>query len=78
MITFDGADQPVPGFDGVAGKRPDDRTVEVAFKKGGQVVLTSTHVLSNYGKTRTATVTGVTAEGAPIKNVLVFEKNEKK
>lgn len=73
-VSFDGTDKPAPGYDGVAGKRVDDRTIAVTFKKGGAVVLTETMVLSNYGKTRTDTVAGTTADGTPVQSVLVFEK----
>lgn len=73
-VAFDGTDKPAAPFDGVAGKRVDDRTIAFTFKKGGAAVLTETMVLSNYGKTRTATVSGTTAEGTPVQSVLVFEK----
>jgi hypothetical protein len=43
-------------------------------KKAGQVVLTSTNVVSKDGKTLTITTTGVDEDGRSIHNIAVYDK----
>ena len=75
--NFDGKDYPLTGSqnaDTVLLKRLDARTTERTNKKGEQVVLTVTQVVSQDGKTMTATVKGTNAQGQAVDNVTVWEK----
>jgi hypothetical protein len=76
--NFDGKDYPLTGSalgaDKVSLKRIDARTTERMDKKDGKVVVTIKRVVSADGKTMTATVKGTNAEGKPVNNVAVFEK----
>jgi hypothetical protein len=74
---FDGKDYPVTGVpyaDTVSVKRIDANTIETTMKKGGQVMMTVTAKVSNYGKTRTSTFKGKDAEGHDVLNVVVSDK----
>jgi hypothetical protein len=74
---FDSKDVPSkgnPNADTQAFRKISDRSYEVTAKKGGKVVQTSVVVISADGKTRTNTQTGVTADGKPVKNVLVYDR----
>ena len=74
---FDGKDYPVtgaPNADAVSVKRIDANTIESTMKKGGQVTMTVTSKVSNYGKTRTSTFKGKDAEGHEVHNVVVSDK----
>jgi hypothetical protein len=75
--NFDGKDYPLTGSqnaDKVSLKRIDARTTERTDKKGDTVVLTYTRVVSEDGKTMTVTVKGTNAQGQPVDNIAVFEK----
>jgi hypothetical protein len=74
---FDGKDYPVTGVpyaDTVSVKRIDANTIETTMKKGGQVMMTVTAKVSNYGKTRTSTFKGKDAERHDVLNVVVSDK----
>ena len=74
---FDGKDSPLTGSptaDKTSLKRIDARTTERTNKKGETVVGTITQVLSEDGKTMTATVKGTNAQGQAVNNVTVWEK----
>ena len=74
---FDGKDYPVngiPNADTVALERVDASTIRSTTKKGDQVVMTVTSVISKDGKTRTATFKGKNAEGLDVNNVVVYDK----
>jgi len=74
---FDGKDYPLTGSptaDKTSLKRIDARTTERTNKKGETVVGTITQVLSEDGKTMTATTTGTNAQGQAMNNVTVWEK----
>ena len=74
---YDGKDNPITGSpiaDTVSLKRLDANTTERTDKKAGKVVQTLTRKLSSDGKTATITVKGTDAEGRPINNLAVFEK----
>ncbi len=74
---YDGKDYPitgVPNADTIALERPDAITIRSTLKKGDQVVMTVTSVISNYGKTRTSTFKGKDAEGHDVNNVVVYDK----
>jgi hypothetical protein len=74
---FDGKDYPITGIpnaDTVALERLDASTIRSTTKKGDQVVMTVTSVISKDGKTRTATFKGKNAEGVDVNNVVVYDK----
>jgi hypothetical protein len=74
---FDGKDYPetgIPNVDAVSVKRLKDGSIQSQQKKGGQVVMTITTVVSKDGKTRTATWKGKDAQGRDVNNVVVSEK----
>jgi hypothetical protein len=73
---FDGKEYPyktliVEGM--ISLKRIDDMHTEAVIK-GGKGQTTSHAVISKDGKTRTLTTTGTNAEGKPMKNVAVYDK----
>jgi hypothetical protein len=77
QAKFDGKDYPFtgnPDADVIALKRIDGNTIESVSKLKGKVTLTVRGVVSSDGKTRTLTQTGHNAQGAEVKNVLVFER----
>ena len=74
---YDGKDYPItgmPNVDTVALERPDANTIRSTMKKGDQVVMTVTSVISKDGTTRTSTFKGKNAEGQDVNNVVVFDK----
>ena len=74
---YDGKEYPVTGLpnaDMISAKRIDANTIQTQQKKDGKVVMTITSKLSNDGKTRTATFVGKDAEGHPVQNVVVYDK----
>ncbi len=74
---YDGKDYPYTGsqnVDTVSFKRIDARTIERTNKKGDKVLTTSTQVVSQDGKTITATTKGTNAQGQAVDNVTVWEK----
>jgi hypothetical protein len=78
--AFDGKDNPVKGAPALALnnttalKRIDARTFEAQGKVDGKPTVTTRVVVSADGKTMTATQTGQNAQGQPVKNVIVLEK----
>jgi hypothetical protein len=76
VITFDGKDHPTPSanYEVSAWKRVSANEYEVTRKRTGRVVLTSTHIVSKDGKTMTITTKGVDANGHPIDNIRVYDK----
>ena len=74
---YDGKDYPitgVPNADTVALERLDTSTTRSTIKKGDQVVMTVTSVISKAGKTRTSTFKGKDAQGQDVNNVVVYDK----
>ena len=74
---YDGKDHPITGSpmaDTVSLKRLDANTTERTDKKGGKVTQTLTRKVSSDGKTMTVTYKGTDAEGRPINNLAVLEK----
>jgi hypothetical protein len=74
---YDGKDYPVtgaPNADTVALERPDASTIRSTLKKGNQVVMTVTSVISRDGKMRTSTFKGKDAQGQDVNNVVVYDK----
>ena len=74
---FEGKDYPVTGLpyaETVSVKRIDTNTIQSTLKKAGQVVMTVTSTVSNYGKMRTSTFKGKDAQGRDVNNVVVYDK----
>jgi hypothetical protein len=74
---YDGKDYPitgVPNADTVALERPDASTIRSTIKKGDQVVMTVTSVISKDGTMRTSTFRGKDAQGQEVNNVVVYDK----
>ena len=74
---YDGKDYPITGMpnaDTVALERPDASTMRSTLKKGDQVVMTVTSVISKDGKRRTSTFKGKDAQGQDVNNVVVYDK----
>jgi len=74
---YDGKDYPItgsPNADMVSLKRIDPNTIEQTNKKGGKVVITLTRKIDASGKVMTITGKGTNAEGKPINNTTVYEK----
>jgi len=63
-----------PNADMIAIKRVDDRTLETSWTLKGKPTLMTRSVVSADGKTRTATQTGVNAQGQKVNNTLVYER----
>ena len=76
IINFDGKDHPTASanYDSSAWTRISANKYVVNRKKAGKVVLTSTNVVSDDGKTMTITTKGVGEDGRPIDNVRVYIK----
>lgn len=75
--NYDGKDYPVtgnPDWDAISLKRVNPSNVEFTRKRAGKVVQTGTNVISNDGKTRTITTTGVNGQGQKINNIGVYDK----
>ena len=78
IAKFGGKDTPIsgdPDRDTVAIQKIDDFTLEVVNKKAGKVTTSMKLVVAKDGKSRTNAVTGKTATGADINNILFFDKN---
>jgi hypothetical protein len=75
-ITFDGRDHPTAtvDYDTTAWKRVSATKYEVLRKRAGKIVLTSTNEISSDAKTMTITTKGVNANGQPVSNVRVFDR----
>jgi hypothetical protein len=74
---IDGKDYPLTGSavaTSVSLKQLPDGSVERTDKKDGKVVQTMVRKVSKDGKTLTVTLRGKTAQGAPIENVMVFDR----
>lgn len=77
VSTFDGTAVPWagnPDADTASPKRIDDYTYENVWKKGGKVTMTARATVSKDGKTLTLTQTGTNAQGKPVNNVVVLER----
>ena len=76
VINFDGKDHPTarPNFDSSVWRRISANQYVVNRKKAGKIVLTSTNIVSDDGKTMTITTKGIGEDGRPINNVRVYDK----
>jgi uncharacterized phosphosugar-binding protein len=61
-------------FDAVAVTRVNASTVILSRTKAGKLLQTVTDVVSPDGKTWTATVIGTDANGRPVMDVIVYDK----
>jgi hypothetical protein len=74
---YDGMPHPVAGIpdsDAGAFTRVDAYTIIISYTKVGKLVRTATNVVSQDGKTITATNTGMDASGRPLNNIAVYDK----
>ena len=75
---FDGKDYPATGLpngaDTVSVKRLNNHTIQSSQKKGSQVLMTVTVVVSKDGKTRTSTYEGKDAQGHAVHQVVVYDR----
>ncbi len=77
VARFDGKDARVrgnPNADTLTFRRIDGRSYEAISKKNGKVTITSVVSVSPDGKTRTVVQTGTDAEGRPVKNTIVYDR----
>lgn len=77
QAKYDGKDYPFTGtqnYDAIALKRIDAHTIEGPRKKNGKVVDTARRVVSPDGKTLTLTTKGTNAQGQPVNDVAVFDR----
>jgi hypothetical protein len=72
-VLVDGKPDPT-GADTISIKKIDDFTFEATTKLKGKVLLVTRNVISKDGKTRTQTATGTNAQGKPVNNTVVYEK----
>jgi hypothetical protein len=61
-------------YEAVSGKRIGPNEREVAYSKGGKVILTTHNTVSADGKTVTVNVKGTSAQGQPVDAVVVYDK----
>ena len=76
---YNGKDYPItgsPSADTVALKFGSGNTVQRVDKKGGKVVATFMRTVATDGKTMTVTQKGTSADGKPIDNLMIFEKQK--
>src|SRR5262245_4820316 len=75
-IHFDRKDHPTPrpGYDTSNWQRISPNKYVVHRKKAGKIVLTSTNVVSNDGRTLTITTTGIDEDGRAVNDVRVYNK----
>lgn len=77
MVILDGKEHPIqgnPNADAVTFTRRDARAIDSIWKKGGQVTITASNVVSADGKMRTITQKGKDAQGRAVNTVIVYEK----
>jgi|SRR5580704_280923 hypothetical protein len=78
-VKFDGKDYPITGSmpsgaDTISVKRVDANNYEATLKKGGKVLSTGKVTVSADGKVTTVDSTGMTAAGAKMHDVQVYDK----
>ena len=75
--VYDGMPHPSPGnagYDAEAATRTDPHTIIIIRTKGGKLVETDVMSVSADGKTRTFTTVGIDANGRPVNNMTVSDK----
>jgi hypothetical protein len=78
-VKFDGKDYPITGSmpsgaDSISVKRVDANNYEATLKKGGKVLSMGKVTVSADGKVTTVDSTGMTATGAKMHDVQVYDK----
>jgi hypothetical protein len=63
-----------PDYDAGAFTRVDAYTIIISYMKAGKLVRTATNVVSQDGKTITATATGTDARGRQVNNISIYDK----
>ena len=74
---FDGKDYPIKGSpmaDAVSLKRPNERQMDIVWKKNGNVAMTGKSEISADGRTTTVTQMGTDPQGRSLNNVVVYDK----
>ena len=74
---FDGKDHPVTGdpeTDTRAYKEVNEHILDMTIKKAGKITMTGQIVVSDDGKTRTVTVSGMDPQGKKFTNTAVYDK----
>lgn len=75
VFNLDGKEHATPdGETTILSRKPDDRTIETIAMSHGQEVGRGVYVVSEDGKTLTATVSGKAADHQPFKTMLLFER----
>jgi len=77
VAEYDGKDYPItgdPGRDAIFAERIDAYTTHTTNRKDGKITTTSLRVISRDGKTMTITTTGTDAQGRPVHNVGVYDR----
>ena len=72
-VLLDGKPDP-NGADMISVKKIDDFTFETTTKLKGKTLTVTKNVISKDGKTRTQTATGVNAQGKPVNNTVVYDR----
>ena len=77
VADYDGKDYPITGDptrDAIFAERIDAYTTRTTNKKNGKITTASLRVISKDGQTMTLTTTGTNAQGQPVNNVTVYER----
>ncbi len=77
VAEYDGKDYPITGDptrDAIFAERIDAYTTRTTNKKNGKITTASLRVISKDGQTMTLTTTGTNAQGQPVNNVTVYER----
>jgi hypothetical protein len=72
-VLLDGKPDP-SGADMVSVKQIDDYAYESTTKLKGKTLVVTKNMFSKDGKTRTQTATGMNAQGKPVNNTVVYER----
>ena len=77
VADYDGKDYPIngdPTRDAIFAERIDAYTTRTTNKKNGKITTASLRVISKDGRTMTLTTTGTNAQGQPVNNVTIYER----
>ena len=72
-VLLDGKRDP-NGADMISVRRIDDFTFETTTRLKGKTLVVTKNVISKDGKTRTQTTTGMNAQGKPVNNTVVYDR----
>jgi hypothetical protein len=79
VAEYDGKDYPItrdPTRDVIFAERIDACTTRTTNKKNGKITTTSSRAVPKDGKTMTLTTTGTNAQGQPVNNVMVCDRQQ--